>query len=181
MAKKFTDVRTTQDFFLEIHDLAAKGITTGWPDGTFRPLAEVQRVAVVAFLYRAFGSPSFTPPVRSPFRDMSPSSMFYKETAWAAAKGIVQGWTDGTFRPTAPIQRAAIAAMLMRAAGGTGQTARTPFRDVPASHQFAKEIGWAANNGITRGWSDGTFRPWEPTNRDAMAAFMTRWLTLTGR
>lgn len=178
---RFKDVRPNQQFFLEIHDLAGRGITTGWPDGTFRPLAPVQRDAVVAFLYRAMGSPAFTPPARSPFRDLSPRTMFYKEITWAKAKGIVQGWSDGTFRPTASIQRAAIAAMLMRAAGASGELASSPFRDVPASHQFAREIGWASNRGITRGWPDGTFRPWDATNRDAMAAFMMRWLALTGR
>ena len=29
--------------------------------------------------------------------------------------------------------------------------------------------------GITTGWSDGTFRPNAPVNRDAMAAFIYRY------
>nr|WP_275451229.1 S-layer homology domain-containing protein [Arthrobacter sp. H14] len=34
---------------------------------------------------------------------------------------------------------------------------------------------WAAGAGITTGWPDGTYRPLEPINRDAMAAFLYRY------
>lgn len=51
----FTDVPTNHPFFREIEALAASGITTGFPDGTFRPTANVSRQAMAAFLARALG------------------------------------------------------------------------------------------------------------------------------
>ena len=33
--------------------MADQGITTGWPDGTFRPGEATSREAMAAFLYRA--------------------------------------------------------------------------------------------------------------------------------
>ena|SRR5665648_140343 len=39
-------------FRLEIEWLASTGITTGWPDGTFHPSANVERQAMAAFLHR---------------------------------------------------------------------------------------------------------------------------------
>lgn len=173
---RFIDVPPNLMFREEIEQLAAKGITTGWDDGSYRPLAPIQRDAMVAFVYRALGSPAFTPPRTSPFKDMPPSRMFYKEITWAHAEGITNGWPDGTFRPTASVERGAVAAFLYRASRERSTKTANPFSDVPSNHQFGKEITWLAATGITTGWSDGTFRPVAPIARDAMAAFMTRWM-----
>ena len=47
--------------------------------------------------------------------------------------------------------------------------------DVKPTDPYHKEITWLADTGISTGWDDGTFRPWEPINRDAMAAFLYRF------
>lgn len=41
----FTDVAPTQPFYKEVCWLKEQGISTGWPDGTFRPLGSVNRDA----------------------------------------------------------------------------------------------------------------------------------------
>ncbi|WP_114853770.1 S-layer homology domain-containing protein [Brachybacterium sp. YJGR34] len=177
---RFIDVPPDLMFRAEIEQLAARGITTGWPDGTYRPLSPIQRDAMAVFIYRSMGSPSFSPPSRSPFRDMPRDRMYYREITWAHAQGIVEGWPDGTFRPTASIERGALAAFLYRASGKPASGTSSPFRDVPSNHQFAREITWLADTGITTGWPDGTFRPRAPIGRDAMAAFMIRWMEHRG-
>lgn len=177
---RFIDVPPNLMYRAEIEKLAAAGITTGWDDGSYRPLAPIQRDAMVAFVYRALGKPAFTPPRTSPFKDMPPSRMFYKEITWAHAKGITTGWPDGTFRPTASVERGAVAAFLYRASGERSTRTANLFSDVPSNHQFGKEITWLASTGITTGWPDGTFRPVAPIARDAMAAFMIRWMDVRG-
>lgn len=114
----FKDVRSGSAFFKEISWLSSTGVATGWPDNTFRPLDSVNRDAMAAFMYRLAGSPAFTPPKKSPFADVSPSTQFYKEISWLAAQGISTGW-DGpkgtkTFRPTTPVKRDAMAAFMYR-------------------------------------------------------------------
>jgi hypothetical protein len=51
----FPDVSASFWAFQEIEALAASGITTGFPDGTFRPTAPVTRAQMAAFLARALG------------------------------------------------------------------------------------------------------------------------------
>jgi hypothetical protein len=51
----FSDVPTFHPFFREIEALARSGISTGFPDGTFRPSAVLTRQAMAAFLARALG------------------------------------------------------------------------------------------------------------------------------
>ncbi len=119
----------------------------------------------------------FVPPEVSPFTDVTPSTQFYAEIVWLREKGITTGWPDGTFRPTEPIARGAMAAFLYRLAGSPAFTAPaiSSYSDVSVTTPFYKEISWLTSQGITTGFADGTFQPWAPINRDAMAAFLYRY------
>ncbi|WP_395398572.1 S-layer homology domain-containing protein [Arthrobacter sp. UC242_113] len=180
--KTFKDVPTGAAFAREIGWLAASGVSTGWPDGTFKPITAVNRDAMAAFMYRLAGKPAFTPPKVSPFMDVAPGYLFYKEITWLAAEGISTGWAESgnrrSFRPVQPVNRDAMAAFMYRLAGKPVLPASTGtrFRDVPAGRAFSTEIGWLASTGVSTGWADGTFRPLQAVNRDAMAAFMYRFL-----
>lgn len=52
--------------------------------------------------------------------------------------------------------------------------ATSPFSDVTSTAAFYKEMTWVAARGVSTGYDDGTYRPWDPVKRDAMAAFMYR-------
>lgn len=105
-----------------------------------------------------------------------------------AAAGVTTGYADGTFRPTASVNRDAMAAFLYRQAGSPAFTApaASPFVDVPTSHPFYREICWLAAEGISTGWTTpvgAEYRPGEPVSREAMAAFLYRFAgepTVTG-
>lgn len=161
-----------------IHWLADTGITTGWADRTFRPSEAVNRQAMAAFLFRAAGSPAFTPPANPTFTDVARNHTFFQEIEWLASTGITTGWNEPngtrTFRPAQPVTREAFAAFLHRFNGSPAAGAQANFRDVPANSQFARYISWMATTGISTGWDDGTFRPGQPVNRGALAAFLFR-------
>ncbi|MBG6179994.1 S-layer homology domain-containing protein, partial [Arthrobacter sp. CAN_A1] len=110
----FGDVSTNNQFYKEISWLASTGISTGYPDGTYRPLGSVNRDAMAAFMYRMAGSPSYTAPARSPFGDVSTNNQFYKEISWLASTGISTGYPDGTYRPLTLVKRDAMAAFMYR-------------------------------------------------------------------
>lgn len=48
------------------------------------------------------------------------------------------------------------------------------FTDVKGNSLFGGEVKWLAATGVTTGYKDGTFRPYDSINRDAMAAFLWR-------
>lgn len=110
------------------------------------------------------------------FSDVPAGTPFHREITWITDVGIATGWGDGTFRPVQPVNRDAMAAFLYRLAEPVGYQppAESPFTDITPQTQFYKEMAWLAEKGISTGWDDGTYRPWEPVNRDAMAAFMYR-------
>ncbi len=120
VSSPFIDVPVSHTFYKEITWLASTGISTGWntPSGAqFRPSTSVSRDAMAAFMYRFAGSPAFTPPVTSPFKDVPVSHTFYTQITWLASTGISTGWnvTGGKeFRPSISVSRDAMAAFLYR-------------------------------------------------------------------
>jgi murein DD-endopeptidase MepM/ murein hydrolase activator NlpD len=167
----FVDTPASNRFCAAILWAAAGGITTGYEDGTFRPTEAVSRQALAAFLFRfQRAQPSFPPT----YTDVDGAHRFADEIGWLQVAGIAAGYPDGSFRPTVPITRQAMASFLWNLAGRPGAPP-TAFTDVPAGHPFAGAIAWLSATGITTGWDDGTFRPGEPLSRQAMVAFLQRY------
>lgn len=123
--------------------------------------------------------------VASPFADVPKSMQFSDDMRWMAEAGISTGWTEAdgtsTYRPLEPVKRDAMAAFMYRLAGSPDFTPPrvSPFADVSTGNPFYREISWLAAEGISTGWVEGsgtsTYRPLQPVNRDAMAAFMYRY------
>ncbi len=175
-AARFSDVARTNPFNHAICWMTATGVGTGYADGTYRPTQSVSRQAMAAHLYRLKGSPPGIYPDPG-FTDVGGSSPFLTEISWLVWAGIGTGYPDGTFRPTLPVTRQAMAAFLYRLAGNpVGPFPDPGFSDVTPGHPFYTEIAWMASVGsITTGFPDGTFRPGSAVTRQAMAAFLARY------
>ena len=113
---------TSQDFFADdtgsIHEdainrLAAAGIATGRPDGTYGPEEPVQRGQMAAFLTRGF---DLGPTDRDHFAD---DNGYLHEDASnrIATAGITRGCGGLDFCPFAPVRRDQMASFLGRALG----------------------------------------------------------------
>ena len=180
----FTDVRPGHPFLTEIQWMWESGLTRGYSDGTFRGMGAVNRDAMAAFLYRLLNDGGAAPACTAkPFSDVATTHPFCGEIAWLKASGITTGYADGTFRPAAPVHRDAMAAFLYRIENGPAKPAAPaakPFVDVPVTHPFAGEIAWLKSQGLAGGWSDGTFRPGNAIERQAMAAFLYRGVVQKG-
>lgn len=101
---------------------------------------------------------------RTGFTDVPANLMYADEILWMQRQGYATGWPDVTYRPLEDINRDAFMAMIYRVHAPNGYTApsRNRFVDVPTNSLYYREISWAAQQGITTGWSDGTFRPLDP-------------------
>lgn len=180
-AQDFRDTKGTA-FAKEIRWLRSSGVTNGWANNTYQPYSTIKRDAMAAFLYRMAGSPAYTPPARSQFKDVATNNVFYKEISWLASTGITTGWADGTFRPNASVNRDTMAAFMYRfgsmcninAVDNYKAPASQKFRDTPKNIAFYKEMSWMADAGISTGWSDNSYRPFTSVTREQMAAFLYR-------
>lgn len=116
----FSDVPPGHPFYKHISWMDATELATGWADGSYRPGESISREAMAAFLNRYAGkhcnvaAAGAAAPAVSPFKDMTPSSAFYKEISWMNVAGISTGWADGTYRPAGDVTREAMAAFIHR-------------------------------------------------------------------
>ena len=101
---------------------------------------------------------------------------YYNAVYWAAVQEITKGYGNVYFGPKNKCTREAVVTFLWRAAGcPEPRTAKNPFRDVSSSKYYYKAVLWAAENGITRGYSDGTFRPDATCLREHVVTFLWRY------
>jgi secreted trypsin-like serine protease len=175
----FSDVTFGHPFLTEIWNLEQDAILGGYPDGSYRSGAVVTRQAMSAFMYRLAGEPAFTPPGTPTFEDVGTSHPFSFEIEWMADEEISTGFqtpTGRAYRPAAEVTRQAMSAFMYRLAGEPAFSAPgTPtFDDVTPSHPFYEAIEWMADEEITTGYDDGTYRPSASVTRQSMAAFLYR-------
>ena len=78
--------------------------------------------------------------------------------------GVVDGYADGKFNPTNTLTRQAAAKIICNLILGPTTAAElhadtAPYKDVPATSQFAGYIAYCAKEGIISGYADGSFKP----------------------
>ena len=102
------------------------------------------------------------------YRDVSINSPFCKAIELMSERGIFQGYSDGTFRPNATINRAETVKVITLALGYTvnaGGTYNNGYRDTSSTAWYAPYLYVAKRNGIATGYPDNTFRPSNTINR----------------
>ena len=93
------------------------------------------------------------------------SEITYKEAVDViSALGVVDGYSDGDFRPDDVLTRGAAAKIICNLIlGPTTASALSagtaPFKDVPVTNTFAGYMTYCSQQGIISGYADGTFRP----------------------
>lgn len=183
----FTDVNEDTSHAQDIWWLAAKGISTGYPDGTFKGQDTVVRQDMAAFLYRLAGSPAYTPSQadKKQFVDVTEKTPHAREIWWMASIGLTQGYGDGTFRPQNAVTRADMAAFMRRFYKAFSQhdqfrnwtpssKAKQRFLDVNSATNKCEDIWWLGATGISLGFADARFDPTGSVVRQDMAAFLHR-------
>lgn len=185
----FNDVTQPADYFFEpVYWAVDRGITSGYTDkngnltGEFGPADTCTRAQIVTFLYRAAGSPDVNTSNATKFKDVKKNDYFYKAVAWASNEGITTGYTDKNGKPTGyfgsndECTRGQIVTFLYRAAGSpsvdTSYAAK--FKDVKKSAYYYKAVAWAAQNGITTGYTKTKFAPEDPCTRGQVVTFLYR-------
>lgn len=185
---EFKDVNSAKWALKQISELKAKDIIAGYRDGTFQPNKPVTRAEAVAMVLKATGlaeeanrkvSESVYGTVGLPFKDAKSIPNWAKGFLTVAVeKGYLTEDQVGNFQPNKPATRIWVAKLLVRAlkvaddvyAAGNVEL---PFNDaaaIPAGD--AVFIAAAMENGLLKGYPDGTFKPNKPVTRAEMAVLL---------
>ena len=137
----FSDVTSTHWAANYIGYMEQFGIVRGYNDGTFRPNAPITRAEFAAICCRfeqlTDGTATFT--------DVPASHWAAKSIAYAAKRGWVTGYADGTFKPGNNITRAEVAAVTCRLLERSADEAyiRAHLKEMPRVFADMNEQHWA--------------------------------------
>lgn len=147
----------------------------GYAEGTFGPERNMTRAEVTTMFARLLTEQiEADKTYSSTFNDVAKNCWAANYIGYMQQFGIVTGYTDGSFRPNAPVTRAEFAAIASRFEKLT-QGSKS-FTDVPDTHWAVKYINFAATRGWVTGYADGTFKPEHSITRAEVAAVTCRLL-----
>ena len=178
----FLDVSRTDWFYYDVRYVCENGLMNGTSRNRFSPYGTATRGMLVTILYRmeneprCFGSAAFS--------DVKPGAYYEKAVVWASQNNIVSGYTDGTFRPDAPVTREQLASILYRYTlyrgqdvSAAGTTSFTGYGDAQTVSNYAlPAMRWACGTGILQG-ANGKLNPSGLATRAQLAAILHRYLT----
>ena len=108
------------------------------------------------------------------FRDVNSLHWAFASVERAAERGLVTGYSDGTFRPDAPVTRAQFVLMLWRMCGQPAAAKAAAFEDTADGGWYRDALNWAVENGYVNGLSDTRFGPNAPITRQQATAILFR-------
>jgi S-layer family protein len=98
---------------------------------------------------------STSTPCTVQFTDVPASNTFYAQIRCLACRGIIGGYSDGTFRPNNNITRGQLSKIVANSAGFNEPVSGQTFEDVLPDNTFFSFIGRMAGRGIIGGYPCG--------------------------
>ncbi|MBW6518661.1 MAG: S-layer homology domain-containing protein, partial [ANME-2 cluster archaeon] len=173
----FSDVGCVFWGYVYVMYLYDNGVTSGYPDGTFKPDNQISRAETATFIVRAMNL-TYTGGLTD-FSDVPPTHWAYQYIMAAKQNGIVGGYPDGTFLPDNLVSRAEISVMVSRARGWSFSGIGVDFIDVPSTHWSYPYVMTVKEKGVVGGYPDGTFLPDNRASRaetSVMTSRMRLWV-----
>ncbi|SER68959.1 S-layer homology domain-containing protein [Gracilibacillus ureilyticus] len=180
-AKEFTDIFSGHWAKDAIQLLANKGILNGYPNGTFRPDSTISRAEIAQIV--AAGLDLEAGNINTRFKDVTGKEWYANNLYALAENNVIAGFTDGTFRPTAKVTRAELAAILGRALESTevelpsNNKTIEDFTDAAKIPEWAKDdIETIIQHDIMQGFPNGRFFATDFATRAEAAAALGNFL-----
>lgn len=160
---RYADVADTAWYAEAVNYVSDKELMKGVGTG-FDPNGTMTRGMLVTVLYRMAGSPAVTGKVSEKFTDCTDGSWYADAVLWASANKIVDGYEDGTYKPTKAVNRQEMAKILygydkVGGKNADGITEKLTYTDADAIGEWALEsVVYCTAAGYLAG-SNGAFNP----------------------
>jgi hypothetical protein len=141
----FSDLMPSDWGYQEVLSLTDQKIISGYPDGTFRPDAQITRAEFCKLIVKTVPrglDPKY--PAKPTFPDVDRNHWAYGYVEAVAAQGWVNGFPDGNFRSEQSITKAEVLKIMVVAAERPLQTAiPSPYLDSQPTEWWAPYLSTA--------------------------------------
>ena len=150
----------------------------GYSDGTVRPNGRITRAEVATIFFRLLTDDARQRNWSSEnnFSDVSADKWYNNAVSTLCHMGVLGGYSDGTFRPNAPITRAEFAKIAVSFSQANGSAVYSYFTDVKTTDWFAPYVTAAKDSSLIEGYSDGSFKPENRITRAEACTIVNRVL-----
>ena len=150
----------------------------GYSDGTVRPNGRITRAEVATIFFRLLTDDTRQRNWSSEnnFSDVSADKWYNNAVSTLCHMGVLGGYSDGTFRPNAPITRAEFAKIAVSFSQTNGSAVYSYFTDVKTTDWFAPYVTAAKDSSLIEGYSDGSFKPENRITRAEACTIVNRVL-----
>lgn len=100
----FTDFGSSDNYYDAVSYLYKEGTIQGYPDGSFKPNKSVSRVEALKFIFKGLDQ-NLKSGLTFSFSDASVGEWYSDYLATAYSLGVVQGYSDGSFKPAQGVNR----------------------------------------------------------------------------
>ena len=174
----FTDVSADAWYYDSVRYVYENRMMLGISDTLFAPEVATTRAMLVTILWRLEGSPTVDHPMT--FEDVAGGEWYTEAIRWAAANGIVLGYSNTTFGVTDAVTREQTATILYRYAACKGYDCSADtdavFGDWSAVSDWAKDsMRWAVGEGLILGTDQKLLNPLGNASRAQTAAILMRF------
>lgn len=171
-ASLFKDVPETSPYYKDLKFLYDRGLMQyDNPEGMLFS-GDAKRYSVVVMFSKILGIPHF--PAKTPYSDILEFDLLSGQVVVLSELGVVNGYSDGTFKPYNLLTRGNFALFVDRAFGKYLPSGNQEFSDVPKSSEAYNAVKKLVAAGITTGYNDGTFKPNEKLSFVHLHVFMAR-------
>jgi hypothetical protein len=118
-------------------------------------MTNTPHVAPTGTSVSATSTPVVPTPCTITFNDVPQSNTFYSQIRCLACRGIMSGYSDGSFRPNNNITRGQLSKIVANSADFHEPVTTVTFEDVPANSTFYEFIERMAGRGIISGYPCG--------------------------
>lgn len=174
-AAAFDDVSDSAWYYAEVMEAAAAGIVNGVGNNKFNPGGNVTRADFAVMIARLLDA-DLDSVTTDPFTDVAKDKYYFAAIAYGSEKGYLNGYSDGTFKPTKTISREEMAKILADALELDEVTEpATKFADDSSIAAWAKPYVYACQKAEVMAGKDGNkFAPKATATRAEAAAVLVR-------
>ena len=145
-AAAMTDVTKDAWYHEAVDWVLSNGVMGGFGADIFGPHATLTRAQVVQVLYNKEGKPALNGKNHA-FSDVPAGQWYNNAVTWASSRGIVSGYTDGTYKPDKPVSLEEVFVILWNYEGNPPLTGDADAVGIH-SEWAGNAIGWAQASGV---------------------------------
>ena len=180
---RFTDIDPNAWYFGGVAYCLQNGLMDGVSETRFAPNGSVTRAQLVTMLWRLEKQPGVN--YAMSFTDVAAEKWYTEAVRWAASEQLVDGVSEGSFAPDAPLTREQLVTILWRYAKYKGYDVSIGEDTNILSYDDAFDVAsyavpamqWACGAGIITG-ANGKLLPKDTTSRAQIAVILQRFAAL---